>query len=391
MEQYFDVVIVGGGVIGSAIAYFLSANADFRGRIAVIERDPSYAASSSSLSASAIRQQFGTAPNIRMSAFSIEFLRDVQARLSVADHVADIGLREPGYLFLGTAAQMAGFEAKHRVQRGEGVAVELLGQQALGERFAGLNTEDLAVGSLGIGSEGWFDGPGLHQAYRRKARSQGVTYIAGEVTGFDVSGQRLCAALLSDGGTVRCEVAVNAAGAWSGAVGKMAGIHVPVVPRKRCIFVVDSPAEIPGGHFIHDPGGVWIRPEGHLYICGTTPSVENEPGDFGLEVSHDLFEDIIWPALAHRIPAFERLKLLRAWAGLYDYNLFDQSALIGRHPNRPNFIMANGFSGHGMMHSAGTGLGVSELIAYGAYRTLDLTPFHVDRIAYGCPIAEHVY
>lgn len=391
MDSSYEVVIVGGGVVGSSIAYFLTCNSDFRGRVAVIERDPSYAASSSSLSASAIRQQFGTPPNIRMSALSIHFLRDVKERLSVEDNVADIGLREPGYLILGSPGQRAAFEAKHQVQRSEGAPVELLSQDVMRERYPELNMDGLGVGSLGTADEGWFDGPGLHQAYRRKARAQGATFITGAAVGFEMAGPRIAAVLLENGDRLRCEAVVNAAGAWSQAVGRMAGIEVPVVPRKRCVFVLDSPAKLPGGHFVHDTSGFWIRPEGHLYLCGTTPVTENEHDDFSLDVNHELFDDVIWPALAHRIPGFEQLRLLRAWAGHYDYNLFDHSAIIGPHPDIPNFLMANGFSGHGMMHSPATGVGVSELITYGEYRTLDLTAFQYERIAANQEIPEHVY
>ena len=391
MDNSYDVVIVGGGVVGSSIAYFLTCNNDFRGRVAVLERDPSYAVSSSSLSASGVRQQFGTPPNIRMSASSIQFLRDVKNRLSVADNVADIGLREPGYLILGTPEQQTAVEAKHTVQRSEGAAVELLTADTLRERYPELNTDGLGVGSLGTAGEGWFDGPGLHQAYRRKARAQGAALITGAAAGFDMAGPRVAAVALQDGNRLRCGTVVNAAGAWSQAVGRMAGIEVPVVPRKRCVFVLDSPAKLPGGHFIHDTSGFWIRPEGQLYICGTTPQIENEHDDFSLAVDHELFDDLIWPALAHRIPGFEQLRLLRAWAGHYDYNLFDQSAIIGGHPDVPNLVMATGFSGHGMMHSPATGVGVSELITYGEYRTLDLTAFQYERIAAHRPIPEHVY
>ena len=261
----------------------------------------------------------------------------------------------------------------------------------LHDRYPELNTSDLAVGSLGTTAEGWFDGPGLHQAFRRKARAQAAEYIAASVAGFERRGGHIAAVVLKGGHRLLCGTVVNAAGAWSGIVARMAGTEMPVVPRKRCIFVLDSPATLPGGHFVHDPSGVWIRPEGHLYLCGTTPVLENAPDDFGLEVDDALFADVIWPALAHRIPGFERLKLLRAWAGHYDDNLFDHSAIVRRHPDVANMVLATGFRGHGMMHAAATGLGVSELITYGEHRTLDLTPFRSERIAAGKPIPEHVY
>ena len=366
-------------MVGSSVAYFLSANPDFSGRIAVVERDPVYRAASSSLSTSAIRQQFGTAANIAMSAYGIRFLRRAPELLAVDGVAAEIGLREPGYLILGAPEQLEGFQARNAVQRAAGVAVELMGPNALAARFPWLSVDGVGIGSHGLDGEGWFDGPALLAAYRRKARAQGVTYVAASVTGLD-TGERLAT------GTV-----VNAAGAWSGEVARMAGLHVPVVPRRRSIFVFDSPEKIPHAPFIFDTSGFVFRPEGRFYICGITPLVENQDDDFSLDVDHREFDDRIWPALARRIPGFERLRLLRAWSGLYEYNLFDHSGIIGRHPAVPNLVLSCGFSGHGMMHSPATGAGVSELIAYGAFRSIDLSDFAFERIAAGRPIPEHVY
>jgi glycine/D-amino acid oxidase-like deaminating enzyme len=392
MQQSYDVVIIGGGVIGSSIAYHLSANPDFQGRIAVVERDPTYSTASSSLSTSAIRQQFGTAPNIRMSAYSIDFLRQAKQKLSVEGHDAEIGLREPGYLILGLPEQVATFRSKNLTQQDCGIATELLDPTAMQQRFPWLQTGDLGIGSYGPEKEGWFDGPGLLQAFRRKARAQGVDYLADRVAGLEIAHPgRIGAVLLAGGTRLASGTVVNAAGAWSGGIARMAGVEVPVEPRKRCVFVLDSPQKIPGGPFLFDTSGVFLRPEGHLFLCGITPPRENAPEDFGLEVDHALFEDLIWPALAHRIPGFEQLRMLRAWAGLYEYNLFDHSGIIGRHPAIANFVLACGFSGHGMMHSPAAGAGTSELILYNEYRSIDLSPFAYERIAAKRPIEEHVY
>ncbi len=392
MRRSFDVVIIGGGVVGSSIAYFLYSNPDFKGSVAVIERDPHYAIASSSLSTSAIRQQFGTPPNIAMSAFSIDFLREVKERLSVEDAPADIGLREPGYLILGAPEHIAAYEARNAVQKACGCATELMSPDQLAERFPWLNLDGVGVGSYGPEKEGWFDGPGLMQAFKRKARALGAVYVAASVVGLERSSPgRLTGVTLDDGETIAVGTVVNAAGCWSGIIARMAGVDLPVVPRKRCIFVFDSPEKLPHAPFLFDPSGVLVRPEGHLYICGVGPKTENADDDFGMEIDHDLFDEVIWPALAHRIPGFERLRLLRAWAGLYDYNLFDQSGIIGRHPELENFVLATGFSGHGMMHSPATGAGASELIIHGAARSVDLTAFAFERIAAQTPIAEHVY
>ncbi len=224
MKHSYDVVIIGGGVVGSSIAYHLSANSAFSGRVAVIERDPTYAASS--LSTSAIRQQFGTPPNIRMSAYSIEFLRRVREMLSVEGFEANIGLREPGYLILGTPDQVPGFQAKNANQRACGIKTELLDQDQMYQRHPWLRVDDLGIGSYGSEKEGWFDGPALLQAFKRKARSQG--YLARAVMGLEMAGAgQVGAVLLSDGGRVACGTVVNAAGPWSSEIGRMAGSSYP--------------------------------------------------------------------------------------------------------------------------------------------------------------------
>ncbi len=391
MQGSYDVVIIGGGVIGSSVAYHLSANPDFRGSIAVVERDPTYTTASSSLSTSSIRQQFGTQPNIRMSAYSIEFLRNAATILEVDDHSADISLREPGYLILGTPEHIAGFEAKNAAQRACGIETELLTPNEMRRRHPWLNVDDLGIGSYGPVKEGWFDGPGLLQAFRRKARAQGVDYIADRVTGIDMEFGRAVAVRLGHGDRLACGTVVNAAGAWSKGIAEMAGLDLPVEPRRRCVFVFDSPLKIPHGPFIFDTSGMAMRPEGQYYLATVTPLTENAADDFSLEVDHALFDDLIWPALAHRIPGFEQLRLLRSWAGLYEYNLFDHSGIIGRHPAVANFIFACGFSGHGMMHSPAAGAGASEIILYGESRSIDLRPFAYERIAANLAIEEHVY
>lgn len=392
MQRSYDVVIIGGGVIGSSVAYHLSANPDFTGRIAVVERDPAYTASSSSLSTSAIRQQFATPPNIRLSDYSIGFLRRVRELLSVDGAEAEIGLREPGYLILGAPDQVPAFQANNAAQRACGINTELLSPAEMRQSHPWLRVDDLGIGSYGPEKEGWFDGPALLQAFKRKARAQGVDYIAGSVAGLDMAGRgQIGAVRLAGGERIAGGTVVNAAGPWSGGIGRMAGLDVPVVPRKRCVFVFDSPKRIPHGPFIFDTSGFIFRPEGHLYICGVTPPAENADDDFSLDVDYALFDEIIWPALAHRIPGFEQLRMLRAWAGLYEVNTFDHSGIVGRHPEVGNLVLACGFSGHGMMHSPAVGAGASEIIVYGESRSVDLKPFAFERIAANLPIKEHVY
>ena len=378
MPDRFDVVIVGGGAIGSSIAYHLVSAPDFSGSVAVVERDPTYARASSALSASSIRQQFSTPLNIHLSRFGIDFLRRAPELLGV-----DLGLREPGYLFLASSAGEAVLRANHAVQRGEGCAVDLLDPAALAARFPWLSTDGIALASLGTANEGWFDGPALMQAFRRRARDLGAVYFADEVVELAAD-----AVTLRSGGRLEAGTVVLAAGAWSGELAATAGIALPVEPRRRSVFVVDV-REPPGlTPLTIDPSGVWFRPEGRFYLAGTTPADGNDPAGAPLEVQHAEWDDMVWPALAARVPAFEAAKVVNAWAGYYEYNTFDQNGIVGRHPAMENLVFATGFSGHGMQQSPAVGRAVAELIVQGNYRTIDLSPFGYERISAGRPIRE---
>ena len=377
------VVVIGGGVIGGAIATFLRLGG---ASVTVVERDPTYAAASSSLSASSIRQQFSQPVNIALSQYGIAFLRDAAAHLSVDGDAPALGLREPGYLYLAGPSGLDVLRANHAVQRAAGVQVVLLDPAALRGRFPWLCTDGVAAGSLGLDGEGWFDGPALAAAFRRKARALGAAWMHGEAVGLERDGAQVAAVRLADGSRLACGAVVNAAGPHARAVAAMAGVALPVEARKRCVFVFTCPDALPGCPLVIDPSGVWWRPEGDRFIAGWSPPDDAE--DTGLDVDHALFDGVIWPALAARVPAFERVRQAGAWAGHYEFNTFDHNALLGPHPGVPNLYFANGFSGHGMQQAPGVGRGVAELILHGAYRTLDLSALSVTRVGAGRPLLE---
>ncbi len=384
------VVVVGGGVVGSSVAYFLASHPRFAGEVIVVERDPTYRRASSALSASAIRQQFSTAVNIEIGRFGIEFLRHIGAHLAVDDDRPDVGLREAGYLFLATRAGFPVLEQNYRLQRQHGVDVALLGPDDLPARFPWLTTRGIAAGSLGLSGEGWFDGYGLLQAFRRKGRSLGVREVAQEVTGFVRAGSRVQAAVLADGSTVACDIAVNAAGPWAAAVAAMLDIDLPVRARRRFVFVIACREPLPRCPLIIDPSGVWFRPEGEYFLCGTSPKEGAEdPDDAPLEVVDErVFHEIIWPALAVRVRAFEAIKLIRSWAGYYELNIIDHNGIVGPHPSLANVFFANGFSGHGLQQAPAVGRGIAELIVDGGYRSLDLAPLAFARLVEGRRLVE---
>jgi FAD-dependent oxidoreductase domain-containing protein 1 len=391
MREVYDVVIVGGAVMGSSLACHLAASADFRGRILVIDKDMTYAKAASSLSLSSIRQQFSTSVNIRASLYGIDFLRNAGATLSVDGDAPDIHVVENGYLYL--AASDAGGRAlqeNHALQTAEGADIALLDQDALRQRFPWLNSSDIQCASWGRSGEGWFDGYSLMQAFRRKARSLGVTYLQGEVTQLNKSGAAYASLQFASGETIAFGALVNCAGASGArAIAAMADVHIPVYAKKRCVFTFSAKEQIPDCPLIIDPSGVYARTEGAHYVCGYSPDDLDETdaaGDF--DVDWRIFDDTIWPALAHRAPLFEAIRPGRAWAGHYDVNLFDENAIVGRLPSADNLYVAAGFSGHGMQQSPAVGRGVAELILNGRYTSLDLSPLSFERIARGAPLTE---
>ena len=386
--KYVDVVIVGGAVVGSAAAYFLRAQTGFKGSVLVVEKDFTYEHSATARSAASIRHQFSTPENIRMSQFGSHFIQNIGDYLAVDGEVPDLGFHEGGYLFLATPAGRDVLEANHRVQRSLGVDVALLAPAQLQVRFPWLNTSDLSAGSLGLSGEGWLDAFGLMQAFRRKAVSLGAEYQQAQVSAVQRAGRAITAVTLSDGATVSCGLVINAAGTGAPALAQSAGIFLPVQSRKRCVFFFSTPAEVSQCPLVIDPSGAYFRPEGSGFICGISPTENQDPECFDFEVDHTLFDNVLWPTLAARVPGFEAARVQNAWAGHYDVNTLDHNVILGAHPEVDNLLFANGFSGHGMQQSAAAGRALSELVTFGSYRTLDLSAMGWTRVIAQRPLLE---
>jgi len=376
------VVVLGGGAVGSAVAYFLTLQRPGC-PVVVIERDFSYRCASSALSASSIRQQFSAAINIALSRFGMEFLRSA---------CPEIDLVERGYLYLATQTGEGVMRANHLIQRAEGADVRLFSPDELRERFPWLDTNGIALGSLGLSGEGWFDGYSLLQALRKKAVAQGAIYRNDEAVGFEMLShedvRHVSSVRLAGGEQVRCSAVVNAAGAWARPIAQWAGIDLPVHGRCRSVFHFTCPTPVEQCPLIIDPSGIWVRPEGAGFIAGFSPSDGNDPDDAPLDVDHAAFEGHVWPVLAERIPAFEALRLKSAWAGYYEMNVFDQNAIVGLHPACDNLYFANGFSGHGLQQSPGVGRALAELILTGRWQSLNLDALGFRRILRGEPLVE---
>lgn len=378
-----QIVIIGGGIIGCLTAWYLK-RLD-AGAVTVVERDPTYRFASTALSAASIRTQFACPVNVELSLYGARFLKNVAAEFE--DDV-DIGFHEGGYLILGDERTAALRRDALAMQRSLGAEIEELGPVALAEAFPWLSTNGLALATLGKRDEGWFDAWSLLQAARRAAIGAGAIFVTGTATGFTVSGSRVTAVAV-DGAALSCDWCVNAAGPSSGAVAGLLGIDLPVRPRKRTVFQFKAPLAGKGLPMLFDISGAWMRPEGDGFIGGIQPDEANDPdadGDF--EPDHALFEDRFWPLIAARVPALEQLRLGNAWAGHYEMCLFDHNGIVGPHPDLANLTFATGFSGHGVMHAPGVARGVAERIAFGTYRSIDLSPLAFDRVAANQPMPE---
>lgn len=395
-----DVLIVGGAAMGSSVAWHLAGEPGFSGTIVVVEADPTYRHCASALSAASIRQQFSAPVNIRLSLHGIAFLRAAATHLEVDGERPEIGLVERGYLYLATPAGAATLAALQARQAAEGADIVHLDQAALAARFAWLSCEGIAAGNLGRTGEGWFDGWGLMQAFRKAARARGVIYRADRVTGLDMAGGRIVAARLASGGRLACRTLVNCAGACGAQIAAMAGITIPVAAKRRSVFSFHCRTSLPDCPLIIDPSGVYVRPEGkpdadgQLYLCGTSPRPGDPDPDWDTDapeanpVDWDLFESRIWPVLAARVPAFGAIRPGRAWSGPYDMNRLDANAILGPATGVDNFFLCNGFSGHGLQHAPGVGRGLAEWIARGRPASLDLADLGHARLVRGQPLRE---
>jgi glycine/D-amino acid oxidase-like deaminating enzyme len=380
---------VGGGIVGSAVAYFLSVDPGFSGQIAIVERDAGYRNASTARSAGGLRQQFSTPENIAMSQFTLETVRNLK-EIFGAD--ADVAFREQGYLILAGADGAPVLAENVALQRSMGADIALLDPPELAARFPWLATESVTAGSLGQSGEGWLDPPSLAALFRKAALARGTEIVHDEVVGIDAPG-RVEGVRLAAGGRLACGSLVNAAGPWAGQLAALAGVRLPIEPRKRYVYVIDCrepPEALPAAPLTVDPSGVWFRPEGRVFLTGKAPASDAEEPPVGNldDIDYAFFEGEIWPHLAARVPAFESVKVINAWAGYYDTNTLDHNAVIGAHPEIAGLYFANGFSGHGVQQAAAAGRAVAELIVHGAYQTLDLTRLGYQRIAHGAQIRE---
>jgi len=388
-QTAYDVVIVGGAAMGSAAAWFLAANPDFSGSVLVVERDHNYTQSSTALSASCIRHQYSNPVNVKASMFGSEFIWSFRDTMDNDPEVPEIELRELGYLFLSGADTAHILRENHQVQAACGAKTVLMSPDEVAAKFPFYNLEGIDLASFNGTGEGWFDGYTMMQWLRRKAREAGVEFLDNEVVAMARDGNTVTSVTLASGEEISCGTVVNCSGPRASRTARMAGLEVPVEPRKRCLFIFDCADDLgqPMPLTI-DTSGVHCRSDGQYYLTGGVPEDDCAVDNNDFDVVYDEFDEQIWPALAYRVPAFERIKMVRGWAGHYAYNTLDQNAIVGRHPEVSNFIFCNGFSGHGFQQSPAMGRGVSELITYNGFRSLDMRELGYERVVSGTPFLE---
>jgi FAD-dependent oxidoreductase domain-containing protein 1 len=375
-----DIAVIGGGIVGSAVAYFL-ARTGRAGTIAVIEPDPSYEFSATPAANGGIRQLFSLPENIRMAQYGLDFFADFHETLDL-----DVGFRRRGYLFVSDDGDHAQMETNHRLQESLGARVDLLDSAGLAERFPSLNVADVALATHSP-DDAWINPHAALMGFCNKARALGVDYIKDRVADWRADGGVARDVVLGSGATLAADSFVLAAGAWSAEIGAMIGLALPVEPmcRESHYFVTSNAIEpLP---FIKTETHIAFGPEGEGYAGGLPDW--NQPAGFHLDPQPTRFEDEVWPMIAHRVPPLETLKLRRTWVGHYARNTLDLNAIVGRWDGgADNVFMACGYSGHGIMHAPASALALTELMLDGAYSTLDISAFGYNRVAAGEPYRE---
>ena len=385
MSRSFDVAVIGGGVMGLSTAFHLLEREPGL-KVAVIERDPTYERASTPRSAGGVRLQFSLPENVAMSAYGLAFYKTFGEVMAVDGEMPDIGLKQWGYLFLLPESAREAALAMNAMQSGKGARNELLDRDALARKFPSLALDDIALGSFGP-EDGWTDPYAILMGFRRKVQAMGAHLIQDEALGIvcDAAGARAVA--LASGDQVFADSFVCAAGAWSRDLLASAGVAVPVAPVRRMVFYFEIRESLERLPLTISPDGHYFRPEGAGYICGR--SIEDEPEGENFEVDHGYFDEVLWPALAQRCPAFEALRLKNAWAGLYDINWLDENMIAGPHPEGPeNLHVLCGFSGHGLQQAPAAGRAIAELILDRAFVSIDLSRLSCRRLVTGEAMAE---
>ncbi|GBD86044.1 hydrogen cyanide synthase subunit HcnC precursor [bacterium BMS3Abin02] len=381
----YDVVIVGGSAMGAATAYHLLSR-DPSMSIAVIEKDPTYRYASTVLSDGNVRIQFNLEENIRISQYAMEALEAFADDMEVDGVRPEVSMRKQGNLFLVDEETRHAAEQGVDLQRKLGCAIEWLSADQIADAYPPFAGPQIVGGTLGR-LDGSVDPNAVLQGYRRKSIALGADFITGQVTSLNSDGDSIRGVTLASGETIRTGVVVNASGAWARDLLATVGIDLPVIPVMRHVHVVESPILSTGLPSAFLPSGLYLIPEhdGTWLMAWSQP---DDPVGFDFSVHRHRFYDIIWPHLIEQLPAFDRLRVVGGWAGLYAVNTLDGNAILGEWPEMRGLYLANGFSGHGFQQCHAVGRYLAELILRQT-PTLDLSRLGPRRILEGSPLFEH--
>jgi glycine/D-amino acid oxidase-like deaminating enzyme len=384
-SHYLDVIIVGGGIMGCATAYYLMKH-DNRLKVAVVERDPTYVQASTTLSMSNVRIQFSLRENIEISQFAFTVLEGFSEEMAVGNNIPNVSFRQEGNLFLVSSEGQGDAEKALDLQRSLGCAVKWLSPADISARYPLFAVEGLAGGTFGS-MGGHFDAHAFLMGYKAKSRSLGAQFVHDEVVAIELDGGHIDGVRLKNGNRLQARYVVNCAGAWATKIARTAGIDLPVQPVKRQVFVLDTKVkpESPLPLTVL-PSGLFFRSEtGGLILLGK--SIDEDP--VGIEFSWDdkRFLETLWPELATFVPVFDTLKLVRGWAGLYAVNTLDGNAILGEWPETKGLYLANGFSGHGLQQGPAVGRYIAELILERKV-TLNLSRLGPERVIERKPVSE---
>ena len=381
----YDVIIVGGAIMGSATAYYLT-KADPTLKVAVIERDPTYARASTTLSMSNVRIQFSLKENIQISRYAFEVLDRFEDDMAVDGNNPRIYYHREGNLFLVDADNEARARDAFELQKSLGCRIEWWTPQKIKEAFPLYHTDGFLGGTHGP-DDGHFDAYAALMGYKAKARSQGAVYLQGEAAAIATRSGCVSGVRLASDETLTALTIINCAGAWAAQIAATAGVDLPIIPVKRQVFTLDTAVKPRGPLPLTVlPSGLYFRTEtGGVILLGK--SMAEDPTGFHFTWDDKRFMEILWPELAEFVPAFDRLKLVRGWAGLYAVNTLDGNAILGQWPALEGFFLANGFSGHGLQQAPAVGRYLAELVLK-LPLSLDLSIFGPDRILANKPLSE---
>lgn len=372
--------------MGSATAYYLK-RLDPAVSVAVLERDSTYARSSTVLSDGNVRVQFNLEENIRISQFAMEVLATFADDMETSSYRPEVGARHQGNLFLTDAVDRADALAGMELQQALGCEVGWLEASEIANSWPMFDGPRHVGGTFGP-RDGSIDPSAVLRGYRQRAGAMGVEFIEADVAALIRDGDAVAGVRLVSGEEMSASIVVNCAGAWSPTLLSAIGVDIPVLPIMRSVFVVASHLEWEGDlPSVFVPSGVYVLPErdGTFLIAWSQP---DDPVGFDFTVRRSRFYDMIWPELVEHLPAFDQLDIVGSWAGLYAVNTFDGNAILGEWPEVRGLHVCTGFSGHGFQQCHAVGRYLAELILERDH-ALDLSRLGTQRIVDGNPLHEN--